>query len=243
MNWKLGTAVIIIWLPLRHRFAVFNDVWWATFPLKYCKCGIAGPFCLYCGVPAPFCSFVLLLRGWPGDLHAGSCYGPGPGNLPSARKAAQYGAIILIRFWTWSYTVPHLNLDPNMTQRCNMECWTWNLVLEHQCMPPRYSSNNQVKAVADIQRYRYKYMWHAYVYIYIYIIRFRWNIVNNSIAILGIQRVSWVQGRWLSELFHSCFCWIFHLSQGLCHTTSIFQRIGHHYILPQRNSQRREDKG
>lgn len=170
MNWKLGTAVIIIWLPLRHRFAVFNDVWWATFPLKYCKCGIAGPFCLYCGVPAPFCSFVLLLRGWPGDLHAGSCYGPGPGNLPSARKAAQYGAIILIRFWTWSYTVPHLNLDPNMTQRCNMECWTWNLVLEHQCMPPRYSSNNQVKAVADIQRYRYKYMWHAYVYIYIYIL-------------------------------------------------------------------------
>lgn len=173
---------------------------------------------MYCGVPGPFCSFVLLLRGWPGDLHAGSCYGPGYCSAPE----------------------PGSQHDPVQYEMLNMKPPSWGIPalpaavmsLEHQCMPPCYSSNNQMKAVADIHRYRYKYMW-----------RFGWNIVNNSIAILGIQRVSCVQGRWLSELFHSCFCWIFHLSQGLCHATSIFQRIGHHYILPQRNSQRREDKG
>ena len=37
---------------------------------------------MYCGLPGPFCSFILLLRGWPGDLHAGSCYGPGYCSAP-----------------------------------------------------------------------------------------------------------------------------------------------------------------
>lgn len=128
-------------------------------------------------------------------------------------------------------------------------CWflLWTAAVmppEHQCMPPCYSSNNQMKAVADIHRYRYKYMWHVYVYIYIwYTYTFQMEHCEQFHCHLRDPKVSCVQGRWLSELFHSCFCWIFHLSQGLCHATSIFQRIGHHDILPQRNSQRREDKG
>ena len=109
---------------------------------------------MYCGVPGPFCSFVLLLRGWPGDLHAGSCYGPGYCSAPepgSQHPVMQY-EMLNMKPPSWGIpALPAAVMPP-----------------EHQCMPSCYSSNNQMKAVADIHRYRYKYMWHVYVYIYIW---------------------------------------------------------------------------